>query len=82
MNQDTPAIALVKSLYAAFGKGDIASIVGVMTADSTWESTGRLKKTGKSAASNWVHIFTIADRKVKAFCEFSDTARAAEAYRA
>ena len=41
MNQDTPAIALVKSLYAAFGKGDIATIVGAMAADSTWESTGR-----------------------------------------
>ena len=41
MSQDTPGIALVKSLYAAFGKGDIPTIVGAMTADATWESTGR-----------------------------------------
>jgi uncharacterized protein len=134
MSQDTPGIALVKSLYAAFGKGDIPTIIGAMTADATWEATGRpsdfptygmfkgpagvqeffagvggnltfsefspkefyatgekvfvlghyaytVKKTGKSAASNWVHIFTIANGKVKAFCEFSDTARGAEAYR-
>jgi uncharacterized protein len=135
MNADTPNIALVKSLYAAFGKGDIATIVAAMTPDVSWESTGRpsdfptygarkgpgavqeffglvgstlafsafspkefylagdkvfvlghyaytVKKTGKAAESNWVHIFTVAGGKVKGFCEFSDTARAAEAYRA
>ena len=134
MSADTPGIALVKSLYAAFGKGDIATIIAAMTPEASWESTGRrsdfptygmfkgqagvqeffagvggnltfsefspkefyaagekvfvlghyaytVKKTGKSAASNWVHIFTIANGKVKAFCEFSDTARGAEAYR-
>jgi ketosteroid isomerase-like protein len=131
---DTPSIALVKSLYGAFGKGDIAALVAAMAPDVVWESTGRasdlptygtfkgqagvqqffglvggnlafsefsprefytagdkvfvlgsyaytVKKTGKSAASNWCHIFTVANGKVAAFCEFSDTARGAEANR-
>jgi ketosteroid isomerase-like protein len=131
---DAPGIALVKSLYAAFGKGDIATIVAATTADVDWESVGRpsdfpsygvrkgqagvqeffaivggsltfsefspkqfhaagntvfalghyvytVKKTGKIAESDWIHVFTIADGKVKAFREFSDTARGAEAYR-
>jgi ketosteroid isomerase-like protein len=131
---DTPNIALVKSLYAAFGKGDVATIVAAAAADVDWESTGRtsdfpsfgprkgqaavqdffntvgsnlafsefapkefyavgdkvfvlghyaftVKKTGKSADSNWIHIFTIADGRVRIFREFADTARMAEAYR-
>jgi ketosteroid isomerase-like protein len=131
---DTPNVALVKSLYAAFGKGDIATIVGAVTPDVDWEAVGRssdfptlgprkgpaavqeffglvgtnltfsefspkefyavgdkvfvlgryamtVKKTGKSMASDWVHIFTITGGKVSIFREFLDTARAAEAYR-
>ena len=133
MSTDTPNIALVKSLYAAFGKGDIATIVAAVTADVDWVSTGRasdfptlgprrarwrgrvlpprrqqprfsefspkefyavgdkvfvlgsyamtVTKTGKAMQSDWAHIFTIANGKVKAFREFLDTARAAEAYR-
>ena len=41
-----------------------------------------VKKTGKAMDSDWTHIFTIDGGKVKAFREFLDTARAAEAYRA
>ena len=131
---DTPNVALVKSLYAAFGKGDTATIVAAVTADVDWEAVGRasdfptlgprkgpaavqdffglvgntmtfsefapkefyavgdkvfvlgryamtIKKTGKAMASDWVHIFTIADGKVRVFREFLDTARAAEANR-
>src|SRR5262245_51210461 len=131
---DTPNVTLVKSLYAAFGKGDIATIVGAVTSDVAWEAVGRssdlptlgarkgqaavqeffdlvasgytfsefspkefyavgekvfvlgryaltVKKTGKSVASDWVHIFTISGGKVSMFREFLDTASAAEAYR-
>jgi len=131
---DTPTISLVKSLYAAFGKGEVATIVSATTADVVWESVGRssdfpsfgvrkgqagvqeffnivggglsfsdfspkefyalgdkvfvlghyaytVKKTGKSAESDWIHVFTIADGKVRSFREFSDTARGAEANR-
>jgi uncharacterized protein len=131
---DTPNVALCKSLYAAFGKGDTTTIVAAMAPDADWETVGRtsdfptfgprkgppavqeffnlvgsnlefseftpkdfypvgdevfvlgrytmkVKKTGKAMTSDWVHIFTIADGKVKVFREFLDTARAAEAYR-
>ena len=40
-----------------------------------------VKKTGKSMASDWCHIFTFQDGKVAKFREFLDTAQAAEAYR-
>lgn len=131
---DTPNVVLVKSLYAAFGNGDVATIVAAATADVDWISVGRpsdfptfgprkgqagmqeffalvganlkfsefspkefypvgdkvfvlgfyamtVTKTGKAMQSDWVHVFTIADGKVKAFREFLDTARAAEAFR-
>ena len=131
---DTPNIALAKSLYAAFGKGDIPAIVAAAATDVDWEVVGRasdfptfgprkgpagvqeffnvvgssltfseftpkdfyavgdkvfvlgryamtVKKTGKAMTSDWAHIFTISDGKVKMFREFLDTARAAEAYR-
>jgi ketosteroid isomerase-like protein len=34
-------IALVQSLYAAFGRGDIATIIKALAAEATWESVGR-----------------------------------------
>ncbi len=33
-------VTLVQSLYAAFGRGEIATIVNAMTPDSTWEMVG------------------------------------------
>ena len=36
-------ITLVQSLYAAFGRGDIATIVGAMAPDATWEVVGNPK---------------------------------------
>jgi ketosteroid isomerase-like protein len=40
-----------------------------------------IRKTGRSVASDWVHVFTIRDGKVTAFREFTDTAKFAEAFR-
>jgi uncharacterized protein len=40
-----------------------------------------VRKTGKPAAADFVHIFTIKDGKVSGFQEFTDTATFAEAYR-
>ena len=37
---DTPNIALVKSLYAAFGKGDIKTIIAGCAPDIDWHSGG------------------------------------------
>ena len=131
---EAPGVTLAKSLYAAFGKGDVATIVNACTSDVDWEVVGRssdfpsfgarkgqsgvkeffeavgahctftefapkeffavgdkvfvlgqygltVKKTSKSFSSAWLHVFTIADRKVKGFMEFTDTAKGAEAYR-
>ena len=41
----------------------------------------KIKKTGRTVASDWIHVFTIRNGKVSAFREFNDTARFAEAYR-
>jgi ketosteroid isomerase-like protein len=40
-----------------------------------------LRKTGRAMASDWVHIFTIRDRKISGVRECLDTALAAECYR-
>jgi ketosteroid isomerase-like protein len=40
-----------------------------------------LKKTGRRAASEWVHIFTFRDGKVTKLREFLDTASFIEANR-
>ncbi len=34
-------VTLVQSLYAAFGRGEIATIVNAMAPDSTWEIVGK-----------------------------------------
>jgi ketosteroid isomerase-like protein len=36
-----PNVTLVQSLYAAFGRGEVVTIVNAMAADATWEMTGR-----------------------------------------
>lgn len=41
----------------------------------------RLKRTGKTASSDWAHIFTLRDGKVTGFQEFLDTAQIAAAHR-
>jgi ketosteroid isomerase-like protein len=38
---DTPNVALVKSLYAAFGKNDIATIIAALAPEVEWEAVGR-----------------------------------------
>jgi ketosteroid isomerase-like protein len=127
-------ISFVQSLYAAFGRGEIATIIAGLVSDVDWDVNGRrkdypllgnwkgkvaveeffrrvaeheeatefspreffaaedrvfvlgryswtIRKTGRTAASDWVHIFTIRDGKVAKFREFNDTAVFAEAYR-
>ena len=41
----------------------------------------KVRKTGRTVASDWVHVFTIAGGKVTSFREFNDTAQFAEAWR-
>jgi ketosteroid isomerase-like protein len=127
-------VSFIQSLYAAFGRGEIATIIAAMTPDSTWQLVGRpsdhpllgtrkgkagvqeffdtlaktqdatefsprefypsgdkvfvlghyawkLRKTGRTAESDFIHIFTVKNGKVVQFQEFTDTAIFAEAYR-
>ncbi|WP_119275299.1 nuclear transport factor 2 family protein [Taklimakanibacter deserti] len=127
-------IAFVKSLYAAFGRGDIKTVIAGLAPDVDWFVNGRhkdypilgswkgqasvqqlfasvaeqqetiefspmeffaaddrvcvlghyawkIRKTGRSVAADWAHIFTIGSGKVVKFREFTDTAQFAEAYR-
>jgi ketosteroid isomerase-like protein len=127
-------VALVQSLYAAFGRGEIATIVAAVTPDIEWRLNGSrsdhpllgtwkgtkgvqaffdelaklqdfsefspreflsagdrvfvlghyaatIRKNGRKAASDWVHIFTVRNGKVAAFLEFNDTAEFARAWK-
>jgi uncharacterized protein len=40
-----------------------------------------VKKTGRRAASEWLHVFWVKEGKVRRFREFTDTASFAEAWR-
>jgi ketosteroid isomerase-like protein len=67
-------IALVQGLYAAFGRGDVASIVGMLTADVDWQTLGPAKdypvfgqRKGKAA----VQEFFAQVGATEEFSEFS-----------
>jgi ketosteroid isomerase-like protein len=128
-------VALIQSLYAAFGRGEIATIIAALAPDMEWRLNGSradhpllgtwkgpqgvqaffgklaeiqdfsefspreffsagdrvfvlghyaatMRKTGRKAASDWVHIFTVQGGKVAAFLEFTDTAEFARAWNA
>jgi ketosteroid isomerase-like protein len=127
-------VALVQSLYAAFGRGDIATIIAALAPDIEWRLTGSrsdypllgtwqgpkgvqaffdklaeiqefseftprefvavgervfvfghyaasIRKNGRKAASNWIHIFTVRGGKLAALLEFTDTAEFARAWK-
>jgi uncharacterized protein len=57
-----------------YGEGDRVFALG--------DYAGKVKKTGRTFASEWVHVFTIRNGKVTRFREHTDTAQFAEAYRA
>ena len=42
---------------------------------------GKIKKTGRPFATEWVHVFTIKNGKVARFSEHTDTAQFAEGFR-
>jgi ketosteroid isomerase-like protein len=127
-------VALIQSLYAAFGRGEISTIVAAVAPDIEWRLNGSrsdhpllgtwngskgvqaffdelariqdfsefspreflfagdrvfvlghyaatIRKTGRKAASDWLHIFTVRGGKVAAFLEFTDTAQFAQAWK-
>jgi uncharacterized protein len=126
-------VALIQSLYAAFGRGDIATIIAGVAPDIEWRLNGSrsdhpllgtwkgaqgvqaffadlarmqdfsefaprefftdgekvfvlghyvatMRKNGRKAQSDWMHIFTVRNGKVAAFLEFTDTAEFARAW--
>lgn len=126
-------VSLIQSLYAAFGRGDIATIIAALAPDIAWRLNGSrsdhpllgtwsgaqdvqaffeqlagmqdfsefspreffsagdrvfvlghyaatMRKNGRKAASDWVHIFTVRNGKIAAFLEFNDTAEFARAW--
>ncbi len=128
-------VTLVQSLYAAFLKGEVDTIVAALAPNVDWQTVGRskdfppfgprkgreavqdffrlvaeneefaeftpreffgvddrvfalgnyagkVKKSGRPFASEWVHVFTVRDGKVTRFREHTDTAQFAEAYAA
>ena len=127
-------VTLIQSLYAAFGRGDIATIIAAVAPDIEWRLNGSrsdhpllgtwqgpqgvqaffdelariqdfseftpreffssgdrvfvlghyastMRKNGRKAASDWVHIFTVRGGKLAAFLEFPDTAEFARAWK-
>jgi hypothetical protein len=55
-----------------FSAGDKVFVLGHYAAT--------MRKNGRKAASDWIHIFTVRGGKVTAFLEFTDTAEFARAW--
>jgi ketosteroid isomerase-like protein len=69
----SPSISPDFSPREFFGAGDRVCVLG----HYAW----KIRKTGRTVAGDWVHVFTIRNGKVTRFREFNDTAQFAEAYR-
>jgi uncharacterized protein len=67
-------IALVQSLYAAFGRGDIATLLSNLYADIDWESygpTGSYPTLGQRAGKSEVERFFAESAATQDFSDFS-----------
>jgi uncharacterized protein len=126
-------LQVVHQAYAAFGQGDVAGVLAVLTKDVRWSTPGpsdvipyagsrtgheqvagyfeafggavevtqfepqrffaqedmvvvlghyafRVKSTGKAVNTDWVHAFTLRDRKIVAFRGYEDSAAVAAAF--
>lgn len=67
-------VKLVQTMYSAFGKGDIAGVIGALSVDAKWESVGRStdypglgKRKGRDAVQEF---FGVVAEHI-AFSEFS-----------
>ena len=128
-------VQVVRDAYAAFQRGDIPGLLGLMSEDVTWDTPGATDvipyagskrgregvagffsalagserithfepreftaqgdrvivegnykgsviSTGRGYDIDWLHVFRIADGKIKSFREYIDTAALGEAHRA
>jgi len=126
-------LQVVHQAYAAFGQGDVAGVLAVLTEDVRWSTPGppdvipyagtrtgheqvsgyfeafggavevtqfepqrffaqedmvvvlghysfRVESTGKAVNTDWVHAFTLRDRKIAAFRGYEDSAAVAAAF--
>jgi ketosteroid isomerase-like protein len=126
-------LQVVHQAYAAFGQGDVAGVLAVLTEDVRWSTPGppdvipyaglrtgheqvagyfeafggavevtqfepqkflaqedmvvvlghyafRVKSTGKAVDNDWVHAFTLRDRKIMVFRGYEDSAAVAAAF--
>ena len=67
-------IALVQSLYAAFGRGDIATLLSNLHADIDWESygpAGSYPTLGQRAGKSEVERFFAESAATQDFSDFS-----------
>ena len=68
---------VVKDLYAAFGRGNIATVLALLAEDG---SRGRVKSTGRMFDNHWVMAFSVRDGKIIKFEEYADTQALATAH--
>ena len=65
--------------FHAFVPAELHGVGNIVFAMGSYEMT--VRKTGRRAGSDWVHVFWIRNGKITRFREFTDTARFAEAWR-
>jgi ketosteroid isomerase-like protein len=65
--------------FHAFAPREFHAVGNMVFVLGTYDMT--VRKTGRRAASEWMHVFWLNDGKVKRYREFTDTARFAEAWR-
>jgi ketosteroid isomerase-like protein len=74
----------IASLYAAFARGDVATVLGAFAADISWTEAegfpyagtyiGTYKATGKSFRAPFAHVWKFSGGRVKSFWQHTDTA--------
>ena len=57
----------------------IASLWNIVFVFGSYDAT--VRRTGRRAACEWLHVFWVSDGKISRFREYNDTARFAEAWR-
>jgi ketosteroid isomerase-like protein len=75
-------VQMMRDLYAALGRGDMATVFGAMDPGIEWrEAEGNpyepsgYKQTGKELDAQVCHLWTIRGGKVTSFQQYVDTAQ-------
>jgi ketosteroid isomerase-like protein len=65
--------------FHAFSPREFHAVGNIVFVFGSYDAT--VRKTGRRAACEWLHVFWVSDGKVSRFREYTDTARFAEAWR-